>query len=365
MFLESISLQNFKNYLDLKTSFSDGINTIVGQNGSGKTNLLDAIYYLCFTKSAINNIDSQNVNHEQDYFLIHGEFRVEPKKVKVNCAFKKGDKKSFLLNSKPIEKASEYIGTFPLVMIAPGDTEIIQEGSEMRRKFVDGMISQVSSDYLEELFKYHRQLKQRNSFLKQHEYRQTPDPIVLDAYDNYLIKSGKTIADYRQKVLEDFLPIFQNHYKNLSDNKEQVDIQYQSDFLGEDFEVKFRSYRDKDIEKQRTVCGIHRDEFLFLIDGYPLKKFGSQGQQKSFLIALKLALYDVLKEKKGLKPIILLDDIFDKLDDLRIQKLVSMIADHHFGQIFITDARPERTEHFMSGIEDQIKILEVSDGQLL
>lgn len=361
MFLENIRLFNFKNYEEAQIDFSPQINSIVGENGSGKTNLLDAIHYLSLSKSAFNSIDYQNIRHEKDVFSIQGNFILEEEKYKVLCAYQNGQKKALKVNQKPYSKISEHIGRFPVVLIAPNDSKLITEGSEERRKFFDSIISQLDIEYLENLIQYNRVLKQRNAFLKQSYESQVFDIDLLNVYDEKMLVLGIKISNVREQFIQTFQPIFQKHYQNLSNQKEVTSLTYKSDFKKENYREVFKEARPKDRILQRSTKGIHKDDFVFEIETYSLKKFASQGQQKSFLIALKLTHFEIIQNQKKIKPLLLLDDIFDKLDDNRMNKLVEMVANDIFGQIFITDARPERTETVLARIESERKIIKTSE----
>lgn len=357
MFLENIRLFNFKNYEEVTLAFSPQINSIVGENGSGKTNLLDAIHYLSLSKSAFNSIDYQNIRHQENLFSIQGSFVFTNDKYKIHCAYQQGQKKVLKVNQKPYDKISEHIGRFPVVLIAPNDTKLIMEGSEERRKFFDSIISQLDATYLENLIQYNRVLKQRNAFLKQSYESQTFDIDLLNVYDDKMLDIGFLIARIRKSFIQSFQPVFQKHYQNLSSQKEATSLSYQSDFIKQDYKTIFKEARPKDRILQRSTRGIHKDDFVFKIEDYALKKFASQGQQKSFLIALKLAHFEMIQTHKNVKAILLLDDIFDKLDERRMNKLVEMVANDIFGQIFITDARPERTEAVLAKISTNRKTI--------
>ncbi|WKN32628.1 DNA replication/repair protein RecF [Porifericola rhodea] len=364
MWLENISLLNFKNYEELDLSFSEQINCLVGENGSGKTNLLDAIYYLSLTKSAFSSTEAQNIKHEAPFFMVKGSFFKQDEKHNVQFSLQQGQKKQFKNSRIPYDKLSEHIGLFPVVLITPDDTDIIKAGSEIRRKFFDGILSQINSDYLEKLLRYNHNLKQRNSLLKQFAEHNYYEKELLDSYSDQLVDTGQQIYNYRKAFLEKFFPAFIQHYNNLSGQKEEVKISYQSDFEEEGFKEKFyRNYR-RDMIVQRTTLGIHKDDYLFEINGFPVKKYGSQGQQKSFVIALKLSQFDVIKDEIKSKPILLLDDIFDKLDDFRIAKLSEMVAAHSFGQLFVTDARPERTYQIFKPIQADKKVFTIQQGKV-
>ncbi len=362
MWLENISLLQFKNYKTLDLTFSSPITAIVGPNGSGKTNLLDAIYYLSLTKSAFNHIDTQNIEHHHDFFLIKGKLTIQQKNYLVQCAMQQGQKKQVKVNKQAYEKLSEHIGRFPVVLIAPDDTALIKEGSEPRRKFFDSIIAQFDADYLLALMQYNHQLKQRNSLLKQLNEGKG-DHNLLEVYDRQLLRLSAKIASEREAFIIAYVPVFEYFYRYISDGNEAVAIKYSSDTLKDTFEAEFKANRQKDIYLQRTQQGIHRDDYRFKIGGYPIKKFGSQGQQKSFLIALKLAHFEVVKEKKGFKPLLLLDDIFDKLDEQRIQKMMDLVASDRFGQIFLTDARPERTERILAPLKNKLELIDITQHE--
>ncbi|MCU0447575.1 MAG: DNA replication/repair protein RecF [Microscillaceae bacterium] len=364
MYLKDLNLYNFKNYEDLKLEFSAGINCFLGDNGSGKTNLLDAVFYLSMSKSYFNSIDNQNIRHGEEMFVVQGNFETADKKHHVLCGVQTGQKKTFKLDKKIYERISDHIGKFPVVMIAPNDIALIYEGSEERRKFFDSLISQIDNPYLLDLMQYNHYLKQRNTLLKQFAEHNRIDRDLLAAYDEPILRLGAKIFARRQTFMLEFQPIFQGHYETISQYKEQTQLVYDSDCAVAEFSEVFRQNTNKDLALQRTTLGVHRDDFEFKIDNYSLKKFGSQGQQKSFLIALKLAHFEIVRQNKNLKPILLLDDIFDKLDEKRMSCLMQMVADHTFGQIFVTDARPERTQQIFAQIEGDKKFFNLQNGQI-
>lgn len=363
MYLQSIQLRQFKNYESLELEFSPQINSIVGENGSGKTNLLDAIYYLSIGKSAFNALDSQNILHEQSFFSIQGEFQKENSSNTIRCVVQTGKKKLLKVNQNTYQKISEHLGKFPVVLIAPNDTDLITLGSELRRNFFDSLISHLDFEYLQKLIQYNHWLKQRNSLLKQQMDGRPLDNDLLETYNLPMLEVGKTLNQNRTRFIQEFQPIFQKHYQFLTSQKEKTNITYRSQFSDENYEKVFRESLRKDMILQRTNVGIHRDDYDFEINSYPLKKFGSQGQQKSFVIALKLAQFEILKKHKNLTPILLLDDIFDKLDDERMAKLVEMVAQSTFGQIFITDARPERTLQVFKSLAIEKAVFHIEKGK--
>lgn len=358
MYLQKLSLTNFKSYDYNSFEFSPRVNCIVGENGSGKTNLLDAIYFLALTKSAISNQDNLSINHEADFMMIEGNFENEKSSL-ITIALQKGQKKAVLHDKKAYERLSEHIGKFPVVLLSPNDTDVIRDGSEERRKFFDGVMAQLDAEYLENLLQYNRLLLQRNSLLKQFSERNYVDDLLLDIYTDPLIEIGLKIYQARLIFSDNFLPIFKKHYEVLSDARESVEMIYESELGNEDFVNIIRRNRQRDLAAQRTTMGSHKDDFVFEINGFTLRKFGSQGQQKSFVIALKLAQFEMLSIAKGFAPILLLDDIFDKLDDRRIQQLINMMTDGTFSQVFISDARPERTRQLLNNLAVDIKYFEI------
>ena len=365
MFLKNIKLLNFKNYKTLNISVSPQVNCILGINGSGKTNLLDAIHYLSLGKSAFNLVDSQNIRHQSDFFLIQSNYTKNTKNHAINCSLKKTHKKIISLDAIKYEKISDHVGEIPVVLIAPNDTDIIRLGSEERRKFFDSIFSQADPTYLEGLIRYQKLLKQRNSLLHQFYDRNFFDPVLLEHYDKELITVGLFLHKKRQQFTELFHRYFLNHYNSLCEESESVSIHYKSQYTETSPVDLFKEKQALDRALKRTHIGIHKDDYDFRINDFPLKKFGSQGQQKSFLIALKLAHFDIIKEYKGFKPILLLDDIFDKLDDFRISRLMKMTADKHFGQLFVTDARPERSKALFDEVQVEMKLFHIEDGNLL
>ncbi len=365
MILSQISLVNFKNYESAILDFDPGVNVFSGLNGQGKTNLLDAIHYLSNCKSYFNPIDSQNITHGQDFFVVEGFFKSGEDADKIYCGVKKGSKKVFRKNKTDYERLADHIGRFPSVVISPYDKDLIMEGSEMRRKFMDGIISQFDKSYLDNLIQHNRVLKQRNSLLKFFWENRTFDAENLAVWDEQLCALAEAIHDRRKSFVSRFKPIFLSHYQAIGGNTEQVDMDYKSHLSEGDFPETLSASLEKDRRSSYSNVGVHKDDIKFLIDGvHPLKKFGSQGQQKTYLIALKLAQFDLIKESTGKVPILLLDDIFDKIDDVRVQHLMKLVSDHNFGQIFITDTHADRIADIFSGISDTTKIFEVKEGEV-
>jgi DNA replication and repair protein RecF len=364
MYLKQLSVINFKNYEEAELTFSEGVNAFLGNNGAGKTNLLDAIHYLSLCKSYFNPIDSQQIKQGTDFFIVTGVFNKNDHQEAIACSVKRNQKKQFKRNKKDYQRLADHIGLLPLVMVSPYDISIIIEGSEERRKFIDNVISQTDNSYLDELIAYNKVLLNRNAFLKLIADTGRYDPNLLEVMDEQLIASGKRIFEKRKAFMESFTAIFNKHYQFLSDNAEQVELIYESQLLNDDFAGLLKKNIEKDRALERTTGGIHRDDLLFAIHGMPMKKFGSQGQQKSFLIALKLAQYSFLDQQKGFKPLLLLDDIFDKLDDERVTKLMQMVSNHDFGQVFITDTSDARVKNIFTQMGVPIQLFKVKSGEI-
>lgn len=362
MVFKNLSLFNFKNFETLNLDFAEGLNCFVGHNGAGKTNILDALHYLSMTKSFINSVDSTNIKFDEAQFMIKSQVCVKKKNHTINCAATIGKKKEIKVDKKEHEKLSHHIGMFPLVMISPNDTDLIYDSNEVRRKFFDSAISQSNKTYLQHLITYTYALKNRNALLKMDSNKGTIDLELLKSYTDLLIKHGKPIYKERTKYVHLFLSLFNKHYASLHATDEPVGILYESQFINETIEEQFEKSLPKDLITQRTSVGIHKDSFLFTIYGKPLKRHGSQGQQKSFLVGLKLAQFELLSQQKKLKPTLLLDDIFDKLDDERMHKLLQKITTEDYGQLFITDARPERTLKVLEANNLTARIFEVENG---
>jgi len=364
MYLQHLSVINFKNYAEAELTFSEGVNAFTGDNGAGKTNLLDAIYYLSLCKSYFNPIDSQQIKQGTDFFIINGDFNKNNNPEKIACAVKRNQKKQFKRNKKDYQRLADHIGLFPLVMISPYDTSIITDGSEERRKFIDNVLSQTDNHYLDEIITYNKLLNNRNAFLKLIADTGRYDPHLLEVMDEQLVTAGNSIFKKRKAFMESFTGIFNKHYQFLTEDAEQVELIYESQLLQDDFVGLLKKSIERDRILERTTAGIHKDELQFVIHGMPMKKFGSQGQQKSFLIALKLAQYSFLTQQKGFKPLLLLDDIFDKLDDKRVNKLMQMVSDNDFGQVFITDTSINRVKGIFDEMGVAIKLFKVKGGEI-
>lgn len=356
MFLKRISILNYKNFSDASFEFDTKINCFVGKNGIGKTNILDAIYHLANGKSYFNPLAVQNVKHGEEFFVVDGEFEKNSRSEQILCSLKKGQKKILKRNGKLYEKFSNHIGFIPLVIISPADRDLIIEGSETRRKFMDSVISQLDSTYLQQLIQYQKIIIQRNALLKYFALNHVFEKDTLTIYNEQLHDLGKVIFEKRQQFLDEFIPIFNKYHQTITDSSETVQLVYQSDLFEKDTLTLLEENLSKDRALQYTSVGIHKDDLSFEIDHHPIKKFGSQGQQKSFLIALKLAQFDFVKKQSGEKPILLFDDIFDKLDEFRVGKIVEMVNKDEFGQLFISDTHAERTENIVKSTLQSYKI---------
>ena len=359
MILKSITLTNYKSFSAKTVDLDPKINCFIGSNGVGKSNVLDAIYHLSFGKSYFNPISSQNIKHGEDFFAIKGSYKNESKEEVVIINFKKNDKKVIKRNNKKYEKFSDHIGFIPLVIISPSDRNLIAEGSDIRRKFIDSVISQSDKKYLENLINYNKILTQRNSLLKLIFKNKNFDKQTIQVYDSQLESIGEKIHMKRKMFLNHFIPVFKDKYKSISNNNEDVDIRYKTDLEFDKLSVLLQENIEKDMFLQYTSKGIHKDDLVFNINDYSVKKFGSQGQQKSLLIALKLSQFDFLKSQNKNNPILLLDDIFDKLDKNRVKQIINLVSANDFGQIFISDTDEERTIESIKEINNSNKIFKL------
>ncbi|PIY13501.1 MAG: DNA replication and repair protein RecF [Flavobacteriaceae bacterium CG_4_10_14_3_um_filter_33_47] len=359
MILKSLSLLNYKNFDSKTFIFNEKINCIVGNNGMGKTNVLDAIYHLSFGKSYFNPVATQNIKHDTDFFVVNGDYVKHDKPEKVIISLKRGQKKIIKRNGKDYEKFSEHIGFLPLVIISPADRDLIIEGSDTRRKFIDSVISQSDKSYLTDLINYNKILTQRNTLLKYFALNHTFNGDTLDVYNAQLTDYGTKIFKKRDAFLKEFIPIFKSRYQVISQGHETVNLVYQSDLFENQLDTLLKNTINKDKALQYTNVGIHKDDLHFNIEEHPIKKFGSQGQQKSFLIALKLAQFDFIKKQSGDNPILLLDDIFDKLDEQRVSQIIKLVDNEIFGQIFISDTHADRTENAIKQVHQSYEIFKL------
>jgi DNA replication and repair protein RecF len=363
MFLKRISLAHFKNYLFADMELSGKINCFVGDNGMGKTNLLDAMYYLSFSKSYFNPVDYQNIMHGEDFFRLQGTYHFDAEHTDVvELVLKRNQRKILKLNKKEYERMADHIGLIPMVMISPSDSNLIYNGSDERRKFMDGVISQFDKYYLSDLINYNKALAQRNKLLKMFAERGFFDALALEVWDTGIIELGKKIHEKRSAFIRRFTPVFGKYFRIISGSREETGIEYLSQLNENDAGSLLQSSLRDDRAAAYTTAGIHKDDLIFTINGFPLRKFGSQGQQKSYLVAVKLAQFDYTCNIKGYKPILLFDDLFDKLDDFRVEQLLRLVSDNHFGQICITDTSLERMLGTVKNIGAEYRILHIEKG---
>jgi DNA replication and repair protein RecF len=364
MYLKELKIANFRNCKEIDIAFSPSINCFVGKNGAGKTNLLDAVYYLSFCKSYFGNLEQQNITHNADFFSILGAYQRGEHVESCHCVLERGKPKQFKLNKKEYDRLADHIGRYPLVMVSPYDTDLINAGSDERRRYVDSVVSQFNRNYLDDLITYNKALTQRNALLKQFAETGYFDRNMLEIWDMRMELPAHRIFEIRKTFAESFSPVFQKFYSMVSNAAETVEMAYESTL----YETSFRELMQQSLERDRmlrySAAGIHKDNLIFKINGFPVKYFGSQGQQKSFLVAMKLAQFDYIREKTGIKPILLLDDVFDKLDDERVKQLVQLTGSDYFGQVFITDTQQARIKQIFKGHSVDHRIFQVEDGEI-
>ena len=359
MYLKQLSLTQYKNIRSKTFDFNPKINCFVGDNGKGKSNILDAIYHLAFGKSYFNPIASQNIQLGEDFFVVEGRYEREEREEKIVCSLKKGQKKVMKRNGKVYEKLSDHIGLIPTVIISPADRDLIAEGSSTRRKFMDGVIGQTDAVFLQNLIEYHKILSQRNALLKFFALNNTFESDTLAVYNDQLSQRSTTLYEKRKAFMETFIPVFNTRYKDISEGNERVDLEFESQLHQNSHKALLESSLEKDKILQYTSTGIHKDDINFLLEAQPIKKFGSQGQQKTFLIALKLAQFDFLKKQTGGAPLLLLDDAFDKLDQKRVTQIISLVDQNDFGQIFLTDTHEERTLNALHSLKSSYELFKL------
>lgn len=366
MILQELNILNYKNIREAGMSFSEKLNCFVGLNGQGKTNILDAIYYLSFTKSAYNAIDSQNIHHDEEMAMIQGKYVDGDTEEVISCGLKRGVKKQFRRGKKDYKRLLDHIGLVPLVMVSPQDSELVVEGSDERRRFIDGVISQYNKAYLEHLTQYNALLKQRNALLKQYENVGLDElPVALfEVLELQMVQHAMPIYQERVRFIEQFTPYFQQVYSAISGDKEQVSLGYISQLHERDLAEALARTRGRDLILGWTSQGVHKDELEMKLGDYPLKRVGSQGQQKSYLLAMKLgqALYLSQVHAVKDKPILLLDDIFDKLDSERVERIVQLVVGQEFGQIFITDTDRQHLTSILREQAEEAKVFVVENG---
>ncbi len=358
MILDTLSIINFKNIADEQLKLSEQVNCFVGDNGAGKTNILDAVHYLALARSMHTITDAQSVRHSEDAFLLDGRFRRDDgRPEQVVCSYTRRGGKTLKRNGKEYERLSEHVGGFPIVVVSPADSALISDSAEERRKYVNRFISQIDRGYMAQLIRYNTTLQERNRLLKAN-----PSEEMLLIYDGMLSASADVLFKRRQEVIAQMRPIVEEYYAMLSDERETIGMEYRSELQNSTLAELLLASRKRDFINEFTTVGVHRDDVLFSIGGYPLRKFGSQGQQKSFLIALKLAEYRLLAERVGEKPILLLDDLFDKLDMRRVSQLLRLVGGEMFGQILITDCNKHRLQRTLSEAGVEYELFHIAEG---
>ena len=360
MRLKKLSLLHFKNIARQELEFCRGVNCLVGDNGAGKTNVMDAIYYLSMCKSSLPMTDTQSIRHGEEGFLVEGQYvSDEEKNERIVCSFTRKGGKVLKRNGKEYERLADHVGLVPAVIVSPADNALISDAAEERRRYLNACISQLDRPYLANVMRYNAVLAERNRLLKMQ-----PDETMLAIYDDQLTDYGTKIHPARQAFAERLQPVVAEYYRILSGDREEVELHYKSELGERPFDEILRAARQKDLVNEYTTSGIHRDDLTLRIGGYPLRKYGSQGQQKSFLIALKLAQYAVVAEACGEKPILLLDDLFDKLDAGRVEQLIRLVSDEAFGQIFITDCNPTRLKSILDEAGGEYALFTVANGEI-
>ena len=360
MYLKKLVLINFKNIAQAEITLSERLNCFVGDNGAGKTNVLDAVYYLSMSKSALTMTDGQSVRHGEDFFVVEGTYAGDSgSNDTVNCSFLRRSGKVLKLNGKEYERMADHVGRFPVVMVSPQDSVLITDAAEERRRYLNAFLSQLDRDYLASLMRYNAVLAERNRFLKS-----SSDEQMLQIYDMQLADHATRIYERRRDIIERMRPLVAEFYRQLSGDREQVEIEYRSELASASMGELLLASRERDIVNGFTTSGVHRDDMSLRIGGYPLRKYGSQGQQKSFLMSLKLAQYRILAEVCGERPLLLLDDLFDKLDTSRVENLLTLVAGDDFGQIFITDCNRSRLETILSHAGEKYALFMVEGGDI-
>ena len=360
MILRKLSILNYKNIAEATLELSPKMNCFIGRNGMGKTNVLDAIYYLSFCRSAGNPIDSQVIRHEEPFFMLEGNYDED---LCISVAMKRGTKKHFKRNKKEYKRLSEHIGLIPLVVVAPSDTLLIEGASEERRKLMDMVISQYDRSYIDALARYNNAHQQRNTLLKMED--EEPDPLLMQLWEEQMAESGEELYQKRKAFVDELIPVFQDYYQRISGGQERVGLSYVSHCQrGPLLEVIQRD-RMKDRAVGYSLHGVHRDDLEFTLDGHPMRREGSQGQNKTYVIALKLAQFDFLKRTASqTTPLLLLDDIFDKLDAERVEQIVRLVSSDSFGQIFITDTNRDHLDQILRNSALDYRIFHVENGEI-
>lgn len=362
MIIERLSVVNYRNIEQVEMALSPKINCFLGSNGMGKTNLLDAIYYLSFCRSHSNLSDTQNIKHDADFAVIQGWYKLHEKTEEFFCALRRRQKKQFKRNKKEYERFSDHIGLLPLIIVSPSDTDLISGGSEERRKFMDLFLSQFDKEYLHALIRYNKALTQRNALLKT---EGNIDPLLLQLWDDQLVADGQIVYEKRKNFIEQFIPTFQKIYDFICSSHEKVRLDYKSHFSEGDFGALIKSHHQRDMYLGHTSVGVHRDDLDMVMNDFSIRRIGSQGQNKTFVVALKLAQFDFLRQATSTTPILLLDDIFDKLDSSRVEQIIKLVLEKDFGQIFITDTNRQHLDEILSHTNSDYHLYEVNEGSII
>lgn len=359
--LTHLSLLQFRNHREAALDLGPQVNCFTGPNGTGKTNLLDAVHYLSLCKSYFEPQDMHNVLHGEEWFMVKGTMEAPDGTDTLSCSVRAGRRKVFTRNHKEYGRLADHVGRYPVVMITPYDSQLVLEGSEVRRRFLDGLIAQFDRDYLEQLMRYNRALAQRNLLLKQMDG--TPRALV-EPWDEQLSTHGEAVHAVRKAFMAELVPLLQEHYRGITSGPEEVALEYRSELLADGMRTILDRQWPRDVQAQHTTGGIHKDDLLFGINGRPLRKFGSQGQQKTFIIALKLAQFDLTARRTGTKPLLLLDDIFDKIDPQRMRHLLGLLGGGRFGQVIITDTDAARLHKALEGLELDTRFFHLDHGRI-
>jgi DNA replication and repair protein RecF len=363
MYIEKLTLINFKNFEEVTIPLHSKVNCFVGNNGVGKTNLLDAIYYLCMTKSYFQASENFSIRHDKEFMTIQALFNLNGSSDEIYCALKKGNRKQFRKNKKEYQKLSDHIGNYPVVMVSPSDSSLITEGSEERRKYLNSVISQFDRNYLEDVIHYNNILVQRNRLLKDI-IRIPQGQELLEVYNNQLIPIGQSIFEKRKNILQELTPVFLEFYDAISNGLEPVGLKYVSQLENASFQALLQESTQNDIRLQTTTTGIHKDDLELIMNDNLIRKIGSQGQQKTFLVALKMAQFRFIKKIKNITPLLLLDDIFDKFDVNRVKQILHLVSDENFGQIFITHTNESRMRELLSDFPDNFNLFRVENNSV-